>query len=153
MTTRRRAWWAAGVALAALCVIAAGCGGGSSAPAAGDGARTAGQAVTSTANGITTAFRSEPDPPQPGDNSFEVTVTQQDGAPITDATVTAAFVMPAMPAMNMPEMRSNAPLTHVSQGTYRGTGQISMAGTWNVTITVARGNEPIATQRFSVVTK
>ena len=40
-----------------------------------------------------------------GDNTFEVMVTQ-DGKPVTDAMVSTEFYMPAMPSMNMPEMRT-----------------------------------------------
>jgi nitrogen fixation protein FixH len=98
-------------------------------------------------------FRSDPDPPQSGDNTYQVTVRYPDGTPVTDADVTAVFSMPAMPAMNMPAMRSEASLTHVGDGTYRGTGQLSMGGTWNVVVSVARGIEPPDTARFSIVAK
>ena len=98
-------------------------------------------------------FQSKPDPPQSGSNTIEVSVTDRNGAPVTDATVTAVFSMPAMPAMNMPAMRSDAPLTHAGNGTYRGTGQLSMGGTWNVNVTVSRGTETLGTGRFSIVAK
>ena len=103
--------------------------------------------------GVAIDFRSEPDPPKSGDNSIEVTVRQPDGTPVTDATVTAVFSMPAMPAMNMPAMRSEAKLTHVEGGLYRGMGQLSMAGTWNVTVTATREGEPLGRRSFSVVAK
>jgi hypothetical protein len=48
-------------------------------------------------------------------------------------------------------MRSDAPLAHAGDGTYRGTGQLSMSGTWNVEVSVARGTEPPDSVRFSVV--
>ena len=98
-------------------------------------------------------FRSEPDPPKSGDNTIEVTVRQPDGTAITDAAVTAVFSMPAMPAMNMPAMRSETTLTHVEGGRYRGMGQLSMAGTWNVTVTATRAGEPIGRRSFSIVAK
>ncbi|MBI4487082.1 MAG: FixH family protein, partial [Acidobacteria bacterium] len=72
---------------------------------------------------------------------------------VTDAHVTAVFSMPPMPAMNMPAMRSDASLTHVGTGTYRGTGQLSMGGTWNVEVSIARGSGPPDTARFSIVAK
>jgi nitrogen fixation protein FixH len=84
---------------------------------------------------------------------IEVSVTDRSGTPVTDATVTAVFSMPPMPAMNMPAMRSDAPLTHAGNGTYRGTGQLSMGGTWNVNVTVSRGTETLGTSRFSIVAK
>ena len=77
----------------------------------------------------------------------------ENGAPVTDATVEAVFSMPAMPAMNMPAMRSAAPLTHAGEGRYRGTGELAMSGTWNVTVTAARGGQEIGRTNLSVVAK
>jgi nitrogen fixation protein FixH len=82
-----------------------------------------------------------------------VTVRQPDGTAVTDAAVTAVFSMPAMPAMNMPAMRAEATLMHVEGGLYRGMGQLSMAGTWNVTVTATREGEPLGRRTFSVVAK
>jgi len=80
-------------------------------------------------------------------------VRQPDGAPVTDAVVTAVFSMPAMPAMNMPAMRSEAKLTHVEGGLYRGMGQLAMGGTWSVTVMATRDGEPLGRRSFSVVAK
>ena len=103
--------------------------------------------------GVSIDFRSEPDPPRYGDNAVEVTLRQPDGTPITDATVTAVFSMPAMPSMNMPAMRAEAPLTHVEGGRYKGTGQLSMGGTWTVVVTASRGGETVAKKTLSIVAK
>ena len=136
------------VALVALIVATSGCTGNSDSRAPA----TVVQTVTS-AEGLNIRFQSRPDPPESGSNAIEVSVTDRNGAPVTDATVTAVFSMPAMPAMNMPAMRSDAPLTHAGNGTYRGTGQLSMGGTWNVNVTVSRGAETLGTSRFSIVAK
>jgi nitrogen fixation protein FixH len=109
-------------------------------------------AATST-EGVTIEFSSEPDPPKSGDNTIEVTVRQPDGTAISDAVVTAVFSMPAMPAMNMPAMRAEAKLSHVEGGRYQGMGQLSMSGTWNVTVTATRDGEPIGRRSFSIVAK
>ena len=61
--------------------------------------------------------------------------------------------MPAMPAMNMPAMRAEAKLSHVEGGRYQGMGQLSMSGTWNVTVTATRDGEPIGRRSFSIVAK
>jgi nitrogen fixation protein FixH len=107
---------------------------------------------TTTGEGLAIEFRSESNPPTSGDNTFDVTV-RRGGAPVTDATVTAAFSMPAMPSMNMPEMHGTATLAPQGEGRYRGTGQLSMAGTWNVVITVSRGTEDLGSHRLSLVAK
>jgi hypothetical protein len=133
-------------------MLAVGCGEGQ-APAAGNGdARPALPAATSTGE-VTIDFSSQPDPPKSGDNRIEVTVRQPDGTAITDATVTAVFSMPAMPAMNMPAMRSEAKLAHVESGRYQGMGELSMAGTWNVIVTATRDGAPIGRRSFSIVAK
>jgi nitrogen fixation protein FixH len=114
-----------------------------------------GQAPSSTAvdagNGMTISFKTI-DAPAQGANKLEA-VVKQDGKPVTDATVVVTFRMPAMPNMNMPEMHSTTPLTHEKDGRYVGTGQLEMAGTWNVTVTVARGGAQIGSSRFSVLAK
>ena len=102
---------------------------------------------------MTVQFSSTPDPPASGTNAFEVTVHDPTGVPVTDATVTAVFSMPAMPSMNMPAMRSEAPLAHAGGGRYRGNGELSMGGTWNVAVTVTREGTSLAVKRFSVVAK
>jgi hypothetical protein len=141
-----------------LCLIGVGCTRSEEAPLArgtNQGAQPApaGQSPAATTQDLAIEFRSEPDPPEAGDNTFEVTVKQPDGSPVTDATVRTVFSMPAMPSMNMPAMRSTATLAHEASGRYRGTGQLSMGGTWNVTVTVSRGPEELGSKKFSVVAK
>jgi len=104
------------------------------------------------ANGVSVQFTSEPIPPVWGDNQIEV-VVMENGAPVTDATVEVVFSMPAMPSMNMPAMRSAAPLAHGGEGRYRGTGEISMPGTWNVMVTATRGGQEIGRTNLSIVAK
>ena len=87
-----------------------------------------------------------------GDNEVEAVVTQ-DGKPVTDATVAAIFRMPAMPSMNMPEMHSSATLEHQGAGRYVGTGALVMNGTWNVTVTVSRGDAELGSSRFTLLAK
>ena len=145
--------------LAAACLVglgvAAGCTRNDTTVPAGDVTGSPPGAAGQPAPGqsVAIAFRSDPDPPESGDNMFEVIVTLPDGSPVTDAAVTAVFSMPAMPSMNMPAMRSTSTLAHAGSGRYRGTGQLSMSGTWNVTVTVARGSEELGSRRLSVIAK
>jgi Cu(I)/Ag(I) efflux system membrane fusion protein len=44
------------------------------------------------------------------DNMFRAAITDATGKPISDAQVTVTLVMPAMPSMNMPEMRNTCGL-------------------------------------------
>lgn len=99
------------------------------------------------------SFNMDPNPPQAGDNKLEVSVKQADGTPLTDATVTAVFYMPAMPSMGMPEMRSTFALSSTGNGIYRGTGELVMSGTWDVTVNVARGQEKLGNKKLTIIAK
>lgn len=107
-------------------------------------------AKTTEKKGLDIAFRSQPDPPKTGQNTFEVTVKGADGTPITDASVSVAFYMPPMPSMNMPEMRNSVTLKHETEGRYRGTGNVAMAGRWEVTVAVKRGGKEIGSRKLTV---
>ena len=63
-----------------------------------------------------------------GDNQFEVTVKGADGKPVSGADVSVLFVMPAMPAMKMAEMRNEVKLKASAPGIYAGPGNVMMAG-------------------------
>lgn len=102
---------------------------------------------------LSISFQMNPDPPQAGDNKVEVSVKQADGTPLTDATVTAVFYMPAMPSMSMPEMRSTFALSSAGNGIYRGTGDLVMSGTWDVTVNVVRGQEKVGSKKLTVIAK
>ena len=119
----------------------------------GSGGSSSASAQTGKAGEMTVTLVSDPSPLKTGDNGVMVTVKQPDGTALADATVTAVFSMPAMPAMNMPAMRSDATLTPQGNGVYRGTSQLSMAGTWSVAISVSRSGQPLGTAQFSVVAK
>jgi RND family efflux transporter MFP subunit len=98
-------------------------------------------------------FHTVPDPPKTGDNQLEAVVKDASGHPIDDAEVTVQFFMPAMPTMNMPAMRNEAKLTAVGNGTYRGPGQVMMAGRWDTTITVTRRGQRLGSRQLPIVAR
>jgi RND family efflux transporter MFP subunit len=98
-------------------------------------------------------FRTVPDPATVGENQLEATVKDAGGKPIDDADVSVRFFMPAMPTMNMPAMRSEAKLSPVGGGLYRGTGQVMMAGRWDATVIVTRGGKRLGTRQLPIVTR
>lgn len=102
---------------------------------------------------LSITLRSEPDPPRSGENQLEAVVTTPEGTPVTDAEVSVVFFMAAMPSMNMPAMRTEARLVHAGGGVYRGTGQVMMAGRWDVTVNVLRDGRRIGSQQTSVVAR
>jgi hypothetical protein len=148
----RGLWSIAGrSSLTVLSLLMLHCGGGDSSPAGTSAPAAAAASAAESTGTVSIEFRVQPDPPRAGENRLEVSVRQPDNAPVTDATVTTVFSMPAMPSMNMPAMRSTTTLTHDSSGLYRGAGTLSMAGTWNVAVTVSRGDQELGQKRFSVV--
>ena len=99
------------------------------------------------------SFRTTPNPPVTGKSTVEVTVKDGSGKAVTDAEVSATFFMAAMPAMKMPEMKNTVALKHVKNGTYSGSGQLMMAGNWDVTVAVKRSGKEIGSKKFPVTAK
>jgi YtkA-like len=102
---------------------------------------------------VTITFASRPSPPKAGENQFDVTVKGADGKPVTDADVAVSFVMPAMPAMKMAEMRSDVKLKPAGAGKYAGSGQVPTAGTWNVTVSVKQSGKELGQKKLKVTAK
>ena len=92
----------------------------------------------------------EPATPRKGANTIRVKLTGADGKPVAGAQVTATFFMAAMPAMGMAAMRDVATLADKGNGLYEGPLQLQSGGTWQVTITVQRGGQTIATKQLSL---
>lgn len=92
-------------------------------------------------------------PPREGENDIEVVVKHPDGTPLTDARVKVIYSMPAMPSMNMPEMRDEFELMHRSDGLYSGQVRLSMPGTWQVSSIVERNGRIVARKESSLITK
>jgi len=145
---------ALGLAAIAAVVIAVGCGGGNEQPT--DASTPAASAPAATAQASTQALditlKTDPDPVRMGDNTFEA-VVMQNGKPVTDATVSTEFFMAAMPSMSMPEMRTKAELMHEGNGVYRGKGQVTMAGAWDVTVMVMRGGQEVGSPKMTLTAK
>jgi RND family efflux transporter MFP subunit len=96
-------------------------------------------------------FSADPASPKGGSNAtVHVAVLDSSGKPISDAAVKVALVMPAMPAMNMPETRSPADLKW--DGTqYTGTVKVPSSGTWNVEIEARRNGQELGTYRSRLI--
>jgi membrane fusion protein, copper/silver efflux system len=92
-------------------------------------------------------FAVEPNPPKgAAENMFHVTVADGNGKEVPDANVTVTFIMPAMPAMGMTEMRNSFELPY-AQGMYMGKGNVATPGSWNVVVEAKRNSRVIATYR------
>jgi len=86
-----------------------------------------------------------------GDNQFEVTLKGTDGKPVENADVSIVFVMPPMGAMA--EMRNEVKLKSAGSGKYIGSGNVMMAGKWNVTISVKQNGKEIGQKKVAVTAK
>jgi Cu(I)/Ag(I) efflux system membrane fusion protein len=106
--------------------------------------------AASTGPGFKIRFRIDPDPPFGAkENTIHVTLQDPTGKPVADAQVRLTFVMPAMPAMNMAEMRNEADLKWTGSE-YTGPIRILTAGGWNVAIEARRGNDLLATAQAHI---
>ena len=109
-----------------------------------------GTAATPLAQAANIEFTADPSPPHKGGNTFRVRLTDASGKPITGAQVTVTFYMPAMPAMGMAAMKTTATLTDKGNGLYEGTGELGSGGTWQVTITVQKNGQTLASKQMNV---
>lgn len=105
-----------------------------------------GMEVTKKAGSNTVTITLQNDPPATGVNAFTVLVKDAAGKTVTDAKVTVGYEMPAMPGM--PAMRYKAPAL-LKSSLYTGTMNFSMAGSWQISVKVARGGKT-GTARLNV---
>jgi nitrogen fixation protein FixH len=111
----------------------------------------AGQAAATQKPSVDIMLMTKPSPPKMGENTIEVMVKDAAGKPVTDAEVSAMFLMAA--TKNMPEMKNNVTLKHIKDGTYTGMGQMAMAGNWDVTVTVKRAGKELGSKKFPITAK
>jgi len=91
-----------------------------------------------------------PAPPQKGNNTVRVKLTDQSGKPLPGAQVTVAFFMAAMPAMGMAAMKTVVQTSDKGGGTYEGSASLGSGGTWQVNITAIQNGQTIASKQVTV---
>jgi RND family efflux transporter MFP subunit len=118
--------------------------GGSKEFAANPAAASTGKSAQTAA--VKLDFHTEPSPMKAGeDNTFHVSLTDAAGKPIADAQVTVTLIMPAMPSMGMPEMKSSIALPwDAGHQMYMAKGQPGMAGTWTIVVEARKNGGVIA---------
>ena len=136
------------VALALLMAAASTVSGAQTAPPAKSQA-----AKPAADHGLAITFKTDPAPPKMGSNRFEVTVKDAAGKPVVDADVSVVFVMAAMPAMKMPEMRKETKLKASAHGKYSGAGEVMMSGHWDVTVVVKQKGVEVGSKKLTVDAK
>jgi Cu(I)/Ag(I) efflux system membrane fusion protein/cobalt-zinc-cadmium efflux system membrane fusion protein len=113
-----------------------------------------GARAAATMNGpnqqITIDLSTDPAPPHKGANTLRVKLTGTDGKPVTSVQTVATFFMPAMPAMGMAAIRVVATLAEKGDGVYEGPVELRTGGTWQVTVTVLRNGQSVASKQLSL---
>lgn len=83
-----------------------------------------------------------------GRNDLEVVVKAPNGKPVQDADVSVEFVMPRTAAMA--EMRNEIKLRAAGDGTFTGSGDVTMPGKWKVTIIVRQQGKEVARKKMTI---
>jgi Cu(I)/Ag(I) efflux system membrane fusion protein len=97
-----------------------------------------------TVEGLTLKLATDPEPPKKGKNRIRLTIRTQE-APVTDAVVTLAYVM-AMPGMEADTVEAK----HTKDGIYEAAVNFGMKGTWNVDVSVVRGQGKPVKAQFTI---
>ena len=92
----------------------------------------------------------DPAPPHKGTNTARVKLIGVDGNPLTGVQTTVTFFMPAMPAMGMAAMRKVVTLAEKQNGIYEAPIQLETGGTWQVSVTVQRSGQTVASKQLTL---
>ncbi len=106
--------------------------------------------TTSAASGAQLDFSTNPATPRKGDNTVRVVLRGVDGKPIDGADVAVTFFQPAMPEMGMAATRFVVTLKPAGNGVYVGSARLPVGGAWRITVTAARGGQPLGRRDLSV---
>lgn len=88
-------------------------------------------------------------PPIVGDNNVKIEVKDSSGRYVTDAKVVVEYSMPPMPGMPPMNYKSDA---EVKGNEYRAKMNLSMSGSWNITVKITRAGKTSAA-KFTVDAK
>jgi Cu(I)/Ag(I) efflux system membrane fusion protein/cobalt-zinc-cadmium efflux system membrane fusion protein len=95
-------------------------------------------------------FSSNPNPPHKGPNTFRIKLSNADGSPVTAASVTVTFFMPAMPDMDMAAVTTTVNLADKGAGMYAAPGDLASGGTWQVTIVATKNGQALVTKKLRI---
>lgn len=92
----------------------------------------------------------EPQTPRVGKNTLTIVLHQDNGEPVTGATIRAVAEMPAMGTM--PAMQAPAEMKATKPGVYRGTFDLPMEGSWPVSLSIQAPDLPERHVSFDLAT-
>jgi hypothetical protein len=90
--------------------------------------------VKKAVDGYEVIARIDRNPPAVGKNNITILITRHN-TPVTDATVTVQYSMPAMPGMPPMDYKTDATLKGKE---YVATMDLSMSGPWNIAIKIKK---------------
>ena len=102
--------------------------------------------VTKKVGEYTVVATIDKNPPVVGDNNISIDIKDASGKTVTDAKVKVEYSMPAMPGMPAMNYKANA---QFSGSTYATKMNLSMSGSWNISVKVTRGGKS-STMKFNV---
>jgi Cu(I)/Ag(I) efflux system membrane fusion protein len=91
----------------------------------------------------------KPNPPEAGENSLMIVLKDDAGKPIENAKVDLLIFMPAMGTM--PRMDEKAKVTAKGSGVYEARFDLSMGGTWEITLNAEKEGEK-SSAHYSITT-
>jgi hypothetical protein len=94
--------------------------------------------VMKKAGSYTVEVKLDKNPPITGQNKMEINIKDEKGGNVTDATVVAEYVMPAMPGMPAMNYKAKAEL---NGSRYLANVNFSMSGAWAVNIKITRAGK------------
>lgn len=92
----------------------------------------------------------QPQAPKVGENTLTIRLQNENGEPLTDASIRAVAEMPAMGTM--PAMQAPAEMAEVEPGMYRGTFDLSMEGSWPLSLAIQAPSLPERKVSFDMAT-
>src|SRR5574340_543 len=97
--------------------------------------------VKKKAGGYDVEIRIDKNPPVVGGNNIGIEIKDVSGKYVTDAKVRVEYSMPAMPGMPAMNYKTDAEL---NGDVYKAKMNLSMSGSWNITVKITRGNKTSA---------
>ena len=94
--------------------------------------------VTKKAGDLTVEVKIDRNPPATGTNNMDIAVKDAGGKAVTDAKVLVEYGMAAMPGMPAMNYKTDA---QPKGDTYKAVMNLSMGGSWNMSIKVTRANK------------
>jgi hypothetical protein len=90
-------------------------------------------------SGLLVSLAINPYPPSGAQSNFDISLTDLNGQPVSDATISLDLTMPAMP---MPPNQLN--MVAGEAGQYHAAGYFTMRGLWRIEVIITRGGQTIS---------